>query len=368
MLRSLYISIVLMLLHISSTASAAEYRYETIATNLNQPWSVAFLPNGDFLLTLRVGELRRVSASGEVSGPLKGVPETYYAGQGGFFDVVLDPEFARNQTVFLSYAAGTPDANGTRVSRGTLDATGLTNLTTIFDAKPSKDTAVHYGGRMVFLDDGTLIVSTGDGFEYREAAQDRHSHLGKIIRLNRDGSVPADNPYADGRDGDPLVYSYGHRNTQGLVLDTDQNVLYMHEHGARGGDELNIVEPGANYGWPVVTLGINYSGAYVSPLQHAPGVVDPVTYWVPSIAPSGLAYYSGDAFADWQGDLFVGALVDREVRRLDMKDGRVVAEIPMFQEIGERIRDIRSGPDGYLYILTDGAEGQLIRVVPAPAS
>ncbi|MFB0970854.1 MAG: PQQ-dependent sugar dehydrogenase, partial [Pseudomonadales bacterium] len=238
------------------------------------------------------------------------------------------------------------------------------NLQTIYTVSPLKDTPVHYGGKMIFLKDGTLMMTTGDGFEYREAAQDKFSQLGKIIRINSDGTVPKDNPYADGANGDPKVWSYGHRSPQGLVLDSKTDMIYMHEHGPKGGDELNLVLPARNYGWSAVTKGINYSGAYVSPLKSAPSVEEPLTYWVPSIAPSGLAIYEGAAFPQWQGDLFVGALVDEDVRQIKMQAGKVVSDKSVFTEIAARIRDVRVGPDGYLYILTDSESGKVLRVVP----
>ncbi len=315
-------------------------------------------------MALRVGEVRRISAAGEVSEPLAGLPDTYVAGQGGYFDILLDPDFASNQTVYLSFAHGTATENGTRIIKGTLSDTAVENVQTLFTVSPLKDTPVHYGGKMIFLQDGTLLMTTGDGFQYREAAQDKFSLLGKIIRINKDGSVPRDNPYADGRQGDPKVWSYGHRSPQGLVLDDATGIVYMHEHGAQGGDELNAILPALNYGWPAATKGINYSGAYVSPLQSAPGIEEPLTYWVPSIAPSGLAIYDGAAFPQWQGDLFVGALVDQEVRHLRIESGKVVSEVAVFTEIGARIRDIRVGPDGFLYILTDSESGKVLRVVP----
>lgn len=347
----------------TSTANAG-YKIETVAEGLNYPWSIAFLPDGDYLVAMRAGEVRKVTRAGDVSEPLEGLPPSYVASQGGYFDVVLDPQFEMNQTIYLSFAHGSPDANATRIVKGTLTETSIENVETIFTAHPMKDTPVHYGGKMQFLEDGTLLLTTGDGFEYREAAQDTFSQLGKIIRINSDGSVPEDNPFADGEKGDPRVFSYGHRNAQGMVLDESTGTVYMHEHGAQGGDELNEVLPARNYGWPAVVKGINYSGAYVSPLKSAPGVEEPLTYWVPSIAPSGLAIYSGDAFPDWQGDLFVGALVDHEVRKLEMESGKVVGEEPIFTEIGERIRDIRCSPDGFLYILTDSDSGKVLRVVP----
>ena len=348
----------------SGNQTAAGYKIETLAEGLDFPWSIAFLPNGNFLVALRVGEVRRISATGEVGEPVTGLPDTYVASQGGYFDVMLDPDYASNQTIYLSFAHGTAAENGTRIIKGTLHDTAVENIQTLFTVSPLKDTPVHYGGKMIFLQDGTLMMTTGDGFQYREAAQDRFNLLGKIIRINKDGSVPSDNPYADGSQGDPKVWSYGHRSPQGLVLDDATGIVYMHEHGAQGGDELNAILPALNYGWPAVTKGVNYSGAYVSPLTSAPGIEEPLTYWVPSIAPSGLAIYDGAAFPQWQGDLFVGALVDQEVRHLKMESGKIVSEAPVFSEINARIRDVRVGPDGFLYILTDSDSGKVLRVVP----
>lgn len=349
---------------LAASVSSAEYHLKTVAGGLDFPWSIAFLPNGDYLVSMRSGELRRVTATGEVGEPIAGTPETYVAGQGGYFDIVLDPDFAKNREVYLSYAGGTPEANATTITKAKLTDDGFTESKVIFAVSPTKDTPQHYGGKMLFLPDNTLLLTTGDGFDYREAAQDKFSQLGKIIRINRDGSVPNDNPFADGKDGDPGVYSWGHRNPQGLALDSNAGAIYMHEHGPKGGDELNLVEPGKNYGWPAVTYGINYSGAYVSPLQEAPGVTPPLHHWTPSIAPSGMAFYDGYAFPGWRGSLFVGALVDREVRRLRVEDGSITEEEALFSELDERIRDVRVGPDGLLYILTDSDEGKIIRVLP----
>lgn len=345
----------------SSFSWAEDYQLETIAEGLNEPWSVTFLPNGDYLVALRVGEVRRISA-GAVGEPIANAPETYHAGQGGFFDIILDPDFGQNQVVYLSYAGGSPYANGTTVMRAKLDGERFVDTETIFAVNPSKDTPQHYGGKLAFWQDGTLLLTTGDGFEYREAAQDTQNQMGKVLRMNSDGSVPADNPFASEDKGNAYVYSYGHRNPQGLSIDPVSGAIYMHEHGPKGGDEVNLVSPGANYGWPAVTYGENYSGAYVSPLKQAPGVQEPMHYWVPSIAPSGMAFYTGDMFPEWQGNLFVGALVDQEVRMLELDNGQVVTEETMFAEIGERIRDVRQGPDGAIYLVTDGASGKLIRV------
>ncbi len=349
------------LLALAMTASASDYKVEVVAEGFDYPWSIGFLPGGDYLVSTREGEVFRVTPEGETSAALTDTPPTYVAGQGGYFDAIPDPDFSNNSLVYLSYAGGTPEANGTTIMRARLTDTGFADTEIIYSAIPTKDTPQHYGGKLLFLPDGTLMVTTGDGFEYREAPQDTMSHLGKVIRINSDGSVPEDNPFVDGG-GDAKVYSYGHRNPQGLAIDSSNGDIYLHEHGPKGGDELNLIMPGANYGWPAVTYGENYSGAYVSPLTQYPGVTDPLHYWVPSIGPSGLAYYDGDVFPEWQGDLFVGALVDMEVRRLDMEDGKVVAEEPLFSELGERIRDVRTGPDGNLYLLTDSDSGKVLRI------
>ena len=351
-------------LAIGSLSVQASYTLETVADDLNYPWSIAFLPEGDYLVAMRSGEVRRISAQGVISPALEGLPDSYVLSQGGYFDITLDPNFANNQRIYLSFAYGTPEQNGTRIVSGRLNGDRVENVTPIFTVAPLKDTAVHYGGKMLFLPDGTLAMTTGDGFEYREAAQDTFNLMGKIIRINSDGSIPADNPYASNGLGNAAVWSYGHRNPQGLVLDKMSGHLYSHEHGAKGGDELNLIKPDTNYGWPAVTKGVNYSGAYVSPLRSAPGIEEPLTYWDPSIGASGLAIYDGDAFPNWRGKLFIGALVDEEVRMLTLSDGRVVDEQAMFSEIGARIRDVRAGPDGMLYLLTDSEQGKVIRVVP----
>jgi len=356
------IAAALSLIVTAGVATAADYELETVADGLSGPWSVTLLPDSSFLVTLREGRLLHITADGEQQ-EVAGVPETYYAGQGGFFDIVLHPNYADNQLVYLSYAHGSPEANGTAILRARFENNALADAQQIFLAEPLKDTPQHYGGRMLFLPDGTLLVATGDGFEYREASQDIHSELGKILRINDDGTVPPDNPLV--AEGANRVWTYGHRNTQGLVLDGDSDTVYMHEHGPRGGDEVNRVRPGVNYGWPAITYGIDYSGAYVSPFTEADGMAQPMTYWSPSIAPSGMAWYGGDKFPEWRGDLFIGALVDKEVRRLDLEDGVVISDTALFSELGERIRDVRDLGDGYLYLLTDSAEGSLVRVRPA---
>lgn len=345
----------------SAIGHATEYTVEVVAEGFDHPWSIEFLPNGDYLVATRPGQVYRVTADGDKGQPLTGTPPTYVAGQGGYFDVVLHPDYSSNGWVYLAYAGGTPEANGTTVMRATLGEAGFENAEVIYTASPTKDTPQHYGGKLLFLPDGTLMLTTGDGFEYREASQDVSGQLGKLIRMNDDGSTPGDNPFAAG-DGDSLVYSYGHRNPQGLARDNRTGDIYLHEHGPKGGDELNLITAGANYGWPAVTYGENYSGAYVSPLTQYPGITDPLHYWTPSIAPSGMAVYAGDVFPEWQGDILIGALVDKEVRRMDMEEGKVVSEEPLFSEIDARIRDVRVGPGGNVYLLTDAHDGKVLRI------
>ena len=336
----------------------ADYELTEVASGLDHPWSVAFLPNGDHLITERPGKLLRIANNGGMT-VIKGVPDTYFAGQGGFFDVLT--QTTDNETrVYLSYAKGKPDSNGTAIYAADLVGNELKNGRDIFWAKTLKDTPQHYGGRMVFGPNDTVFITTGDGFDYRESAQDKRSELGKVLRIKLDGSVPPDNPLKG--ELSERIWSYGHRNPQGLAVDSADGALYLHEHGPKGGDEINRIERGNNYGWPLATYGVNYSGARVSPYTEYPGTQQPIHYWVPSIGPSGFAIYRGDMFPEWQGDLFVGALVDREVRRLSLENGKITSEQSVFPEIRDRIRDIRVGPEGALYVVTDGENGRIIKV------
>lgn len=354
-----YALIVLLALCASTCSAKVPYRLEVVATGLDRPWSFALLPDGSALVTELPGQLRRITRNGVVGEPIANVPSVYLAGQGGLFDIVLHPDFANNQTIYLSYAGGTASSNATTVARARLQGNALENVEVIFSNEPRKDTPVHYGGRMAFLPDGTLLLTTGDGFNYREAAQDIESGLGKVLRMNDDGSPAAGNPFPEA----PYVFTYGHRNPQGLAVSRD-GTIWLHEHGPKGGDEVNRLVAGGNYGWPAITFGLDYSGAIISPHTAWPGMEQPEHYWVPSIAPSGLAVYEGGLFPEWQGDLFVGALVNHDVHRLHVVDGEIDGEEALFGELAVRIRDVRSGPDGALWILTNGSTGELIRVVP----
>ena len=347
-------------------AAALDYEIETVAEGLAYPWSLAFLPGGDMLVTEREGRLRIIRDGRLDPAPIAGVPHTHVRGQGGFFDILLDPDFIANREVYLSYSQGTRRANHLAVGRARFDGSALSGFELILMGEPDKDTPHHYGGRMTFLADGTLLILSGDGFDYREQAFDLGSLLGKILRIGPDGSIPRDNPFVGRDDARPEVWSYGHRNQQGIVA-TPEGV-YMHEHGPRGGDELNRIEPGKNYGWPAITYGMDYSGSYISPYAEHPGMEQPLVDWTPSIAPAGLAYYDGEAFPAWRGDLFVAALVERSVRRIDLDGGNPVGQDILFTELGERLRDVRAGPDGYLYLLTDSPEGSVLRVKPAGGS
>ena len=348
----------------NGTAQGQDYQIETVASGLDHPWSIAWLPNGTALVTERAGRLRLLREGALVEEPVSGVPDVYAASQGGLFEALPDPDFADNNFIYLSFDQGTPEANATRVIRARLDGMRLVDHATLFTATPPKDTPVHYGGRMAFLADGTLLIGLGDGFDWRERAQRLDNHFGKIVRINTDGSVPEDNPFVDTEDALPEIYSYGHRNVQGLLYDATTGKIWQHEHGPRGGDEINLIRPGENYGWPVATHGIDYSGAIVSPFETRPGMVDPELVWTPSIAPSGMTLYRGDLFSQWTGDLFVTALAGRHLQRVELVDGSPGDQHIMLEDRGERLRDVRTGPDGALYVLVDADDGKVLRISP----
>ncbi|HDZ55014.1 MAG TPA: PQQ-dependent sugar dehydrogenase [Pseudomonas xinjiangensis] len=345
------------------SAHAVEYNVETVAEGLNHPWSLAFLPDGRMLVTERAGRLRIIDAEGNLqSDPVGGVPEVFNQSQAGLFEVALDPEYSETGRLFISYACGDGEANHTCLISGQLADNQLTEVTEIFRAQPAKSGGAHYGGRMAFLPDNTLVMGLGDGFTLREEAQETDSHIGTIVRINRDGSVPEDNPYVDQPGALPEIYTLGNRNVQGMIYDTDNQRLLAHEHGPKGGDEINLIEPGNNYGWPKITYGVDYSGAVISPHTHAKGLEQPILYWDPSIAPSGMTRYDGEMFPEWQGSLMISALAGQQVRRVVLDGTEVVEQEPLFAELNERFRDVRTGPDGALYLLTDSPQGKVLRV------
>ncbi|MEH6669418.1 PQQ-dependent sugar dehydrogenase [Halopseudomonas sp.] len=345
---------------------AVDYQVETVAEGLEFPWSLAFLPDGGMLVTERAWRLRYINAEGELqAAAIDGVPEAFVSGQAGLFEVAVDPEYATTKRIFLSYACGTLQANHTCLSSATLTERGLENVDELFRVQPAKAGSAHYGGRIAFLPDHSLLLTLGDGFDYREQAQKTGNHIGSIVRLNRDGSVPEDNPYLDQPGALPELYSIGHRNVQGIVYDAQNNRVLSHEHGPRGGDELNLIAPGNNYGWPKITYGVDYNGSIISPHTALPGLEQPLVQWTPSIAPSGMALYRGELFPQWQGSLMVSTLADRNIRRVELDDGQVSGQETLFGELQARFRDVRSGPDGALYLLTDASDGKVLKVVPA---
>jgi glucose/arabinose dehydrogenase len=343
---------------------AGRVKVETLAEGLEHPWGLAFLPDGRALVTERPGRLRLVDKGGKLSAPLAGLPEVYAQGQGGLLDVAVDPQFAQNRTVYLSFAEPGPGGAGTAVARAVLGASGLEQVRVIYRQVPKVGGGNHFGSRLVFGRDGTLFVTQGDRFSHRDRAQDLSVTIGKVVRIRTDGSIPPDNPFARREGARPEIWSYGHRNVQGATLGPDGQ-LWTAEHGAQGGDEINHPQAGRNYGWPVITYGRDYSGAKIGIGTAAPGMEQPVHYFDPSIAPSGLAFYNGDAFPQWKGSLLVGSLKFTHLARLELRNGRVVSETRYLQDLGERIRDVVQGPDGLVYLLTDSDKGRILRLRPA---
>ena len=338
-------------------------RVTDVARGLDHPWGLEFLPDGRMIVTERPGRLRLIGRDGKVSEPLSGVPEVYARGQGGLLDVELSPGFVQDRLVYLSFAEPGEGGAGTAVARGRLGERGLEGTQVIWRQVPKVTGPNHWGSRLVFRPDGTLFVTLGERYLHLDRAQDLSTTLGKIVRINADGTVPRDNPFV-GREGvRPEIWSYGHRNIQAAALDP-RGQLWTVEHGPRGGDELNNPQPGKNYGWPIITYGLDYSGARIGVGTSQPGMEQPLYYWDPVIAPSGATFYTGDGFPDWKGDLLAGSLTPGGLVRLRLENGRVVLEERYLAELGERIRDVRQAPDGALYLLTDSSRGRVIRVEP----
>ncbi len=344
----------------------APVRAVTVASGLERPWAVAFLPDGRALVTEKAGRLRIVGPDGAVSAPLAGVPAVDPSGQGGLLDVALDPRFAENRMVYLSYAEAGAGGAGTAVARGQLGAAGLEGVQVVYRQQPKVPGGNHYGSRLAFAPDGTLFITQGDRFAYKEQAQNPTNLIGKVARINPDGSVPADNPFVGRWYGasavSPEIWSMGHRNVQAAAIDPSNGQLWTVEHGARGGDELNHPQWGRNYGWPTITYGVDYDGSRIGVGTAAPDLEQPVYYWDPVIAPSGMAFLTSDAYPGWRGSAFVGSLGRRLLVRLAIQDGRVLGEERLLGDLGQRVRDVRQGPDGLLYLLTD--EGALLRLEP----
>ncbi len=346
------------------------YTLQTIEDNLYKPWSVTFLPNNKMLVTESSGKIK-VFINDELSGSLNGVPDVYEKSQAGLSDIIIHPNFKDNNWIYLSFSLMTENGNTLRVIRATLKNNNLTEIENILTANALRTSSIHYGARLLFLKDNTLLISSGEAGNQMERAQDLDTHLGKILRINDDGSIPSDNPFINTEGALPEIWSYGHRNPQGLTLYND-NFVISHEHGPKGGDELNYIRPGLNYGWPAITYGINYNGSIISPFKKREGMEQPLYYWVPSIAPSDITVYKGDLFPEWKNNIFISALSPKDgskgnVRRLVLQDGEIISEDTMFQEVNARIRSVKTAPDGTLIILTDGRRsntgiGKVIKV------
>ncbi|TSE33076.1 PQQ-dependent sugar dehydrogenase [Tepidimonas charontis] len=347
----------------------ASLRVQTVATNLEHPWAVAFLPQGRFLVSERPGRLRVIEPDGRLGVPIAGLPPVDAVGQGGLLDVVLDSDFARNRTLYFCFAQPqTPNGgNATALARAVLsaDATRLEQVRVIFRQQPAVASRLHFGCRIVEAPDGTLFLTLGERYHRMADAQTLDNHLGKVVRVTKDGAVPSDNPFVGHSDALPEIWSYGHRNPQGAVWGPDGR-LWIHEHGPQGGDEINRPPRGGNHGWPVVTFGEQYGGGRIGEGTHKPGMVAPLYHWTPSIAPSGMAFLRSERYgAAWRGNLFIGALRGQHLLRLELDGTRVVREQRLLTELRARIRDVREGPDGWLYLLTDAPDGRLLRVLPA---
>lgn len=346
------------------TTRRGAVRVVTVARGLEHPWGLALLPDGRMLVTERPGRLRIVERDGRISAPLAGVPEVWARGQGGLLDVALAPDFAQSRQIYLSYAEpGRPRGAGTTVARARLGSGRLENVQVVFRQEPKRTAGQHFGSRLVFARDGSLFITTGDRGQ-RDDAQDLGRPMGKVLRLRPDGTVPSDNPFVARPDALGEIWSYGHRNIQGAALHPETGALWTVEHGARGGDEVNVPKPGRNYGWPVISYGRHYSGATIGEGTAKPGMEQPVHYWDPSIAPSGMTFYTGDRFPAWRGNLFVGSLKFGLLVRLELDGERVTGEERLLERLGDRIRDVRQGPDGFLYLLTDERDGRVLRIEP----
>jgi glucose/arabinose dehydrogenase len=356
--------------YFSSTAyaqsSQVKFDVHVLVNGLNHPWSMVFLPDGQILLTERIGQLRIVSTDGKLSAPIKGVPAVFAKDQGGLLGLALDPDFSKNHLIYFSYAESQADKAGTVVARAKLVDMALENLQVIFRQQPKTDGNKHFGSRLVFARDGNLFVTLGERFKYMDKAQQLDNHLGKLVRIRSDGSVPSDNPFVRDSQAKPEIWSYGHRHIQGAAIHPGTGELWIHEHGPRGGDEINIPKPGKNYGWPLASYGIHYWMVPIKKEHAERGFEEPIYYWTPSIAPSGMMFYQGNMFPEWKGNLFVGALAGKHLVRLVVNEKNIMSEENLLKD-SARIRDVAAGPDGAIYLLTDEENGKLLRLTRATA-
>lgn len=349
------------------TSHAAAFSLEEVATGLSNLWGMTFLPDGSMVVTERAGKMRVISKDGVVGEPVKGLPAIAVGGQGGLLDVVASPQFNSNRKIYFSYSE--PSANGktnsTAVSEAILVGNQLVSVKTIFSQKPKVNSAGHFGSRLVFADDGTLFITLGDRQSEKDKAQTLDNHIGKVVRINVDGSVPKDNPYINQKGALPEIWSYGHRNIQGAAIHPETRVLWTGEHGPQGGDEINITQAGKNYGWPVITYGENYGGGKIGEGTHKEGMEQPLYKWVPSIATAGFIFYTGDAFPEWKGNILMTSLKDKTLVRLTLDGDKVVSEERLLgKELKERLRHVVQGPDGFVYLLTDEYKARVLRLRP----
>lgn len=346
-------------------SSTGPIQVETVADGLQHPWGLAFLPDGRMLVTERPGRIRVVTPDGKVSTPVAGLPKVFARGQGGLLDVAVDRDFSQNRIIYFCYAEPSGSGALTALARARLaEEPYIENLRVIFRQKGPLSSGNHFGCRIVQMPDNNLFLTMGDHYSARDEAQNLGNHIGKIVRIAPDGAVPKDNPFAGRRGAEPEIWSYGHRNSQGAALHPSSGKLWMHEHGPRGGDEINIPQAGKNYGWPVIGFGIDYSGAKIHEGTSKPGMEQPIRQWTPVIAPSGMAFYTADLFPQWKNNLFIGGLVSQALVRLELDGERVTKEERLLQDMRQRIRDVRAGPDGALWLLTDSANGRLLRLTP----
>ena len=342
----------------------SEYKFETILSNLDDAWSFEFLSEDKIIYTEMPGKLKIASLSDGAVVTLRNVPKVQYASQGGLSEVVLDPDFESNKKIYLSYSAKNSDGKSTLyLMSAELNEDSLENNKIIFEAKAPRRIPVHLGAKIAFLEDGTILLASGDGFDHREKAQTLDNHFGKIIRINKDGTIPTNNPFVNVEGALPDIYSYGHRNMQGLIV-TKSGQIFEHEHGPRGGDEMNLIEPSLNYGWPAITYGIDYSGAVISPFTEKEGMEQPLFHWTPSIAPSDMIFYEGNRYPKLKNSFLVTALVSKDVKQVTFSESGKEVQESLFSELNSRLRNIQASPDGLIYLMTDGPRGKLIKVVP----
>ena len=347
----------------AASAEDIELNVETLADGLTHPWGMAFMPDGNILVSERAGGLRVYTPGEGLGERLKNVPDVAAVNQGGMLDVAVDPDFASNNTIYFCYSKPGDGGSSSSVTKATLKDGEIADAKTIFTAAPLVNNGFHFGCRLAFDSEGYLFVTLGDRYKYMDEAQNTDNHFGKIVRIHADGSVPESNPFTVG--GAPEVYSYGHRNVQGITVHPQTKAVWAMEHGPKGGDEVNLLEAGANYGWPEITYGIDYNGDIISDKTEMQGMKQPVLYWDPSIAPSGMTFYYGEPFKAWEGDLLVGSLKFTHLRRVEMEGDTPKDQHEYLRNRSERIRDVEVGPDGFIYLLTDAPNGKLLKVSPA---